>query len=47
VIAGHAYEFEVKNDWEKIEKLLAYLHSDEKIIVLPLRDAVRHIFSKM
>ena len=47
VIAGHAYEFEVKNDWEKIEKLLAYLHSDEKIIVLPLRDAVKHIFSKM
>ena len=47
VIASHAYEFEVKNDWEKIEKILAYLHSDEKIIVLPLRDAVRHIFSKM
>lgn len=47
VIAGHAYEFEVKNDWGKIEKLLAYLHSDEKIVVLPLCDAVKHIFPKM
>lgn len=47
VIAGHAYEFEVKNDWGKIEKLLAYLHSDEKVVVLPLRDAVKHIFPKM
>ena len=47
VIAGHAYEFEVKNDWGKIEKLLAYLHSDEEVVVLPLRDAVKHIFPKM
>jgi hypothetical protein len=46
VIAGHAYEFEVKNDWEKIDKLLSYLKNDDTITVLPLRDAVKHIFSK-
>lgn len=44
VIAGHAYEFEVKNDWEKIEKLLAYLKNDDALTVLPLRDAVKILF---
>ena len=33
VIAGHAYEFEVKNDWDKIEKLLVYLANDKDIKV--------------
>ena len=44
VIAGHAYEFEVKNDLEKIEKLLAYLASDKDIKVLTLKEAVKEIF---
>lgn len=44
VIAGHAYEFEMKNDWEKIEKLLSYLKNDDAIAVLPLRDAVKVLF---
>ena len=44
VIAGHAYEFEVKNDWEKIEKLLSYLKNDDAITVLTLRDAVKILF---
>ena len=45
VIAGHAYEFEVKNDWGKIEKLLNYLSSDNVFKVLPLKDAVKIIFA--
>ena len=44
VIAGHAYEFEVKNDWGKIEKLLNYLSKQQQITVLPLKDAVKIIF---
>ena len=44
VIAGHAYEFEVKNDWEKIEKLLAYLANNKDIVVLTLKDAVKIVF---
>ena len=43
VIAGHAYEFEVKNDWEKIEKLLIYL-KEEKFNVKTLKDAVKILF---
>ena len=46
VIAGHAYEFEVKNDWNKIEKLLKHLKDDKQIIVLPLKDAVEILFGK-
>ena len=45
VIAGHAYEFEVKDDWEKIDKLISYLKNDEAITVLPLKDAVKIIFN--
>ncbi len=44
VIAGHSYEFEVKDDWDKIEKLLSYLKNDDVITVLTLKDAVKIIF---
>lgn len=44
VIAGHSYEFEMKNDWDKLEKLLSYLKNDNEITVLPLTDAVKIIF---
>lgn len=44
VIAGHAYEFEVKNDWDKIEKLLIYLSRDQDIKVLTLKEAVSILF---
>lgn len=44
VIAGHSYEFEVKNDWDKIEKLLKFLKEDKDIVVLPLCEAVDFIF---
>ena len=44
VIAGHSYEFEVKNDWEKIEKLLKYLKENDELLVLPLIDAVKLLF---
>lgn len=45
VIAGHSYEFEVKNDWKKIEELLIYLNK-EGFVVLPLIEAVEKIFKK-
>lgn len=44
VIAGHSYEFEMKNDWDKIEKLLSYLAKDEDIKVLTLKEAVEILF---
>ena len=44
VIAGHSYELEVKNDWEKIEKLLKYLKENDELLVLPLIDAIKLIF---
>ena len=44
VIAGHAYEFEMKNDWEKIEKLLIYLKENKEITMLTMKDAVKVIF---
>ena len=47
VIAGHSYEFEMKNHWEKIENLLKYLKNDEEITVLPLKDAVEVLFGKI
>ena len=44
VIAGHSYEFEMKNDWKKIEKLLSYLENDNELTVLTLKDAVKKVF---
>ena len=44
VIAGHSYEFEVKNDWEKIEKLLKYLSENKDLTVLTLKEATKVIF---
>lgn len=44
VIAGHSYEFEVKNDWEKIENLLKYLKENDDLLVLSLIDAVKLLF---
>ena len=47
VIAGHSYEFEMKNDWDKIENLLRYLKNDKEITVLPLKDAVDILFGEI
>lgn len=44
VIAGHSYEFEMKDDWGKIEKLLSYLKGNENITVMTVQDAVRRLF---
>ena len=44
VIAGHAYEFEMKNDWDKIEHLLIYLKDNKDITVLTMREAVKIMF---
>ena len=45
VIAGHSYEFEVRNEWERIEELLKYLSSNKDIVVLPLIEAINVIFT--
>ena len=45
VIAGHSYEFEVRNEWGRIEDLLKYLSSNKDIVVLPLIDAIDVIFN--
>lgn len=44
LIAGHAYEFEMKDDWEKIEKLLSYLKDDKIIKVMTVKEAVKVLF---
>ena len=44
LIAGHSYEFEMKNDWDKIEKLLIYLKNNKDIEVLTTKEAVKVIF---
>ena len=44
VIAGHSYEFEMKDEWKKIEKLLSYLKDNENITVLTMKEAVKVIF---
>lgn len=46
VIAGHSYEFEMKGDWDKIERLLDYLNKNERITVMTMRDAVKVLFDK-
>ena len=45
VIAGHSYEFEVRNEWDRIEELLKYLSSNKDIVVLPLIEAIDVIFT--
>ena len=44
LIAGHSYEFEMKNDWNKIEDLLKYLSSDKELVVKPTKEAVDILF---
>ena len=46
LIAGHAYEFEMKNDWCKIEKLLLYLSDDKIIKVMTVKEAVNVLFGR-
>lgn len=46
LIAGHAYEFEMRNDWETIENLLKYLKNNKEITVLTVKDAVKVLFPK-
>ncbi|MBE6131830.1 MAG: hypothetical protein E7180_00365 [Erysipelotrichaceae bacterium] len=43
-IVGHSYEFEVKNDWNKIENLLKYLSSNKDILVTTLEEAINNIY---
>lgn len=43
-IVGHSYEFEVKNDWEKIERLLQYLEKLEGVKVTTIEEAMNDIY---
>lgn len=45
VIAGHSYEFQVRNEWERIEELLKYLSLNKELVVLPLIQAIEIIFT--
>lgn len=44
VIAGHSYEFEVYNQWDKIEHILYVLSQDKDIKVVTMQDAVNNLF---
>jgi hypothetical protein len=44
IIAGHSYEFEVKNHWEYIENLLKYIKSFNEFEVVTFKDAVKNLF---
>lgn len=44
LIAGHSYEFEVKDDWEKIEHLLQYLSSHKEFHVVTVKEACEALF---
>lgn len=43
-IVGHSYEFEVNNDWDKIENLLKYLSLKKDIVVTTLEEAINNIY---
>lgn len=45
VIVGHSYEFEVKNDWDKIEKLIKYLSELKDVKIVSIKDAIDNIFA--
>lgn len=44
IIVGHSYEFEVNNDWDKIERLIAYLANNDKIVVNTFSNAMKDLF---
>lgn len=44
LIAGHSYEFEMRNEWERIETLLSYLKNNKDIAVMTVKDAVKCLF---
>ena len=44
VIAGHAYEFEVKHNWDHVERLLKYLKEDKRLEVVTMKEACTRLF---
>ena len=44
MIVGHSYEFEMRDEWGRIEALLAYLKENKDLTVMTARDAVRYLF---
>ena len=45
-IVGHSYEFEVLNEWDKIESLIKYLSENKKITILTLDKAMDELFDE-
>lgn len=43
IIVGHSYEFEVLNEWDKIENLLKYLKTFNEFEILTFKDAIQKI----
>lgn len=43
-IVGHSYEFEVNDDWSKIEKLVKYLKENKHIKVVSIEEAINNIY---
>lgn len=46
VIAGHSYEFEMRDEWGKIENLLVHLKESKEITVLTMKEAVKIMFGE-
>lgn len=44
IIAGHSYEFEVKNHWDYIENLIKYIKLFDEIQVVTFNNAVKELF---
>ena len=43
IIVGHSYEFEVLNEWDKIESLLKYIKTFDSFEVVTFKDAIKKL----
>lgn len=43
IIVGHSYEFDVLNEWDKIENLLKYIKTFDSFEVLTFKDAIQKL----
>ena len=43
IIVGHSYEFEVLNEWDKIENLLKYIKTFDSFEVVTFKDAIKKL----
>ena len=43
IIVGHSYEFEVLNEWDKIENLIKYIKTFDSFEVVTFKDAIKKL----